>query len=288
MTEFQTFHGGKQRRPTAAEAERLRALVDEGLLDVYDDPEGVPELWSILLQATHAWIADERDRDLWSEWADELAWSLGRRDWSSAPADVYKQIIERGIYNTGPTHGSWVSFNQRLSAFEHALDVASGVDASLWPRLNERLRNFRIPLILEGNRFMSITSEHLHQEIVVPTLQLLRDPRFAAINNLYRKAWDRYQHDDHGGAITAVSGAVEELLRLGGAKGSSLPDLIKSARSLGWFESGPGQMLTKLHAFREASDAHAAGTDEPDVSMLFLRIGGSLIHYLGTSFPIKP
>lgn len=66
----------------------------------------------------------------------------------------------------------------RLTAVEHLLDVVRDWDLrSFTDATNDRARYFRVGTRLEGRRFVPITSEHAHTEIVQPTLLLLADQR---------------------------------------------------------------------------------------------------------------
>jgi hypothetical protein len=132
------------------------------------------------------------------------------------------------------------------------------------------------------------TSEHLHTEIVQPTLILLADERFANVDSVYRKAFDRALSGDPSGALTAATSAVEEMLRLGlGTTGGTLGPLADKARTMGWTSSAITEFIKKLYALREESDAHQAGTSERDVAMLGLHLTGSILLYFWSVGPFE-
>jgi hypothetical protein len=150
--------------------------------------------------------------------------------------------------------------------------------------VNERARWFRVGVRLEGNRFVPTTSELLHVEVVQPTLLLLSDRRFADVDSLYRKGFDRALAGDASGAVTAIS-AVEEMLRvqLPEMIGQTLGPLAEKARKEGLI-TGPMEAFTRdMYGLRPESDAHSAGTTEFDAAMLALHLAGSLLLYLGRS-----
>jgi hypothetical protein len=80
---------------------------------------------------------------------------------------------------------------------------------------------------LESRGFLPVTSEHLHWEVVEPTLVLLSDSRFSEIDALYRKALTRVLTGDVSGAITPAISTVEEVLRIIAQRGRALPPLAE-------------------------------------------------------------
>ncbi|MGH2595055.1 MAG: hypothetical protein ACRDH7_03725 [Actinomycetota bacterium] len=128
----------------------------------------------------------------------------------------------------------------------------------------------------------------MHEEVVQPTLVLLSDERFADVDSLYRKAFDRALSGDPSGAITAATSAAEEMLRLliPSMKGQTLGPLAEKARADGLIPPAMEEFTKKLYALREDSDAHQAGTSEFELAMFAIHIAGSILLYLGrTSAP---
>lgn len=185
--------------------------------------------------------------------------------------------------------GTWseskVNASTRLTAIELLLDtVDDGKAADDFRKfVNERARWFHVGIRLDSHRFVPTTSEELHVGIIQPTLGLLSDSRFAGVDGLYRKGFDRALAGDASGAITAATSAVEATLRvlLPDMQGQSLGPLSEKARKDDLITPAIEDFLKKLYGLREESDAHAPGTSEFDLAMLALHLSGSLILYLG-------
>jgi len=171
---------------------------------------------------------------------------------------------------------------QRFAAIEHLLDQV-GSSEEFAETVNNRARWFRVGVRLEGSRFVPVTSEHLHTEVVQPALVLLSDPRYATIDALYRKAFDRVLSGDPSGAITVATSSVEEMLRLllPTMRGQTLGPLADKARADGLIAPAAEKLIKTLYDLRPDSDAHAGGTSDFDLGMLALHLAGGILLYLG-------
>ena len=280
MPEFRSLYGREARKPTATEVRRQREIEEQGVADVYLPVEQAPpEFWQALVQATH-WVVmseDNFDTESGSQWWDELRWHQGWPELRQPTAYAFAQLVGDGRTSFLPT---LVDPYVRLSAVELLLDIVLDTD-QFHELANEAAQRFRVGLRLEGNRFIDMTSEHVHLEVVRPSLQLLAKPEFEPVNELYRKGFDRLLAGDPAGAITAATSAVEEMLRTGGCGGSTLQQLAQSARTRGWLTPGVEQSIDKLDAYRSDSDAHRVGTDERELARLVLHLTASLLLYLG-------
>jgi hypothetical protein len=282
VTEFRTFEG-EPRPPTWLERERAERLRAEGIADVFVEPTQAPqEFWTAILEAIY-WAVLRRDSaEGWKNWEREYRYATGRT-FASSGVGLFELIVRDGKLPTLPLSRE-ASLGQRLAAIEHLLDAASG-DASFEDMVNDRARFFRVGLRLEGNRFIPVAGEHLHTEIVQPTLLLLADDRFTEVDRLYRKAFERNLSGDPSGAITAATSAVEEMLRVlvPSMKEHTLGPLAKKARANGVITPPIEEFIKKLYGLRPESDAHAGGTVDYDLAMLSLHLTGSILQYLGTS-----
>lgn len=169
------------------------------------------------------------------QWWEEYCWRHG----FNPRAVTQFGIAFRGVVADGTLRDQNVSAEARLAAIEVLLDTIP------WPAESKRRKRLselsaavadrdRISWRLEGGRFMDVTSELVHREVVQPALLLLSGAQFSDVDSLFRKAYERLMGADPSGAITVATSAVEEMLRLGGARGNSLGDLAGSARSIGW------------------------------------------------------
>lgn len=292
MTEYRGLQSGEPREPTWRDREHLANLRSRGVADVYVEPGAAPDgFWESLVIATHWSLAGTQATDTWEAWEREVRFAHGWPDFARSAATTYEEIIASGIRTAhSMSNRIGVSGADRLAVVEHLLDVVAdkwgaGEDhARFVEAVNERARHFRVGLRLEGRRFVPLTSEHMHQEVVRPALLLLQDPRFADSDALYRKAFERAMSGDPAGAVTAATSAVEEMLRAGlSVSGSTLEQLLRKARDAGWTIPATDQIVVKLAALREASDAHEAGTDSFEVAMLAIHLSGAVMRFLADS-----
>jgi len=256
-------------------------MEEQGLTDVYFPVEKAPDgFWEAIVQATRRVLMSESDFVglTGRQWWNELRWHEG---WPEIDkrliGHAFNQMVRDGKTSFPPGR---VDYYVRLSAVELLLDIVGGT-SEFHDLANDAAQRFRVGLRLEGNRFVDITSEHVHQEIVKPALQLLAKPEFESVNELYRKGFDRLLAGDPAGAITAATSAVEEMLRTGGCTGSRLQQLAQKARVQEWVTPGVEQFIVKLDAYRSDSDAHRVGTDERELARLVLHLTASLLLYLG-------
>lgn len=289
MPEYRTFRDRSSRLPTAAEVQRARELMDSGVADVFVPLDRAPaQYWEAMLQAVTWSVMSLKNfaSPTGRTWWDELRWQEGWPpiDVLSSIPTTFEGIVRRGAipFSPGP-----VEPRLRISAIEHLLDVmGESADMGAFTSLaNEAADRFRVGLRLEGTRFLEVTSELIHREVVKPALVILASPELKPIDDLYRKAFDRLLSGDSAGAITAASSAVEEMLRAGGLSGSTLKQLSQRARENDWITPGVEQSIVKLDAFRGDSDAHRVGTDEKELARLVLNITGALLLYLGRTSP---
>lgn len=283
---------GEPREPTMAERDRQRRLQEQGVADVYLDVEQTPrEWWAVVLLLTHEFVISKDHTPGWEAWLREWRFRTGWSEPQYPGARTYADLVGDGVVSMrgGQAHGSDVY--TRLAAIETLLDIQAPIEREFTEHLNERARWFHVGLRLEGHRFVPIKGEHLHEEIVQPTLLLLADGRLAPVDDLYRKAFARYLQGDASGAITAAVSAVEEMLRLGlGSHGdrSDLAKLCARAQTAGWMTPAIAETAKKLHALRSDSDAHAVGTEKLEISLFALHITGSVLLYLGDTFAAAP
>jgi len=283
MAGFRTFHGGEPRPPTWAERDLAQALREEGVEDVYVEPERAPqEFWEALMVTIGYFLAPSTpSSDAWREWEREITYATGWKFRLNAK-ETFENMVQAGTLILAQV-GYMATAGQRFAAIEHLLDVVDPSDTEFEDRVNDRARWFRVGVRIEDRRFIPVTSEHLHVEIVQPALILLSGERFSAIDALYRKAFDRALSGDASGAITVATSAVEEMLRvlMPSMKGQTLGPLAEKARAEGVIAPAVEEFVKKLYALRPDSDAHAGGTSDFDLAMLAIHLSGSILLYLG-------
>lgn len=283
---FRSFISGELRPPTSLEREVQRELRERGVADVYLDVQSTPdEWWEVAVLLTHELVLQEKASPAWDAWLQEWRFRTGWRPTHFAGARTYADLVGSGYVSTGRGTSRYYEEHTRLAAIETLLDLQEPAE-DFAEYLNERARWFRVGLRLEGKRFIPIKGEHLHAEVVQPTLLLLAEQRFEQVDALYRKAFDRYLQNDPSGSITAATSAVEEMLRIGlRLEGLELGRLCDRANNARWITPAIAETAKKLHALRNDSDAHTAGTDKAELAMFALHIAGSVLLYLGDTIP---
>lgn len=282
VSEHRSFRSRQSREPTFAEVREARRLEAEGVADVYVAPDAAPvEFWRAARQASYAQLLP-RERfssGVGVAWWSEFRWQHG---WPEHPDHQLANLFELFIADGGPDYAP-PSTAYRFAAIENLIDVVdnSYQTSGFKALINEAAMRFRVGIRLEGSRFVDVTSEEVHREVVQPALSLLADTRFERAETLYRKGYERLFAGDSPGVITAATSAVQEMLTIGGAKGSTLQPLAKSARAAGWIGSGEEQQIIKLEAFRGDGDAQKVGTDDEELARLVLHLCAGLLLYLG-------
>lgn len=209
MGEFKSFGDRTPRPPTWSERQRDEDRTDAD--DIYVEVKRASDdFWLNLVQAVE-WVIPDTD-EFWQQWRQEVRWAEGH-DFEYPRNDCLASIGLDEIYS-----------GVKITLIEHALDLCSDETAHDFADLvNDGARRHRVAIRLEGRRFVPVTSEHVHKEVVQPALALLREERFEGIDGLYRKAFDRALSGDPAGAITAATSAVEEMFRLGLQTTTSIP-----------------------------------------------------------------
>lgn len=284
MSQFRTFHDGEPRPPTWAERDLTQTLRDADIEDVYVEPEEAPQgFWEALMVAIDYFLAPApgSSGDTWKSWEREITYATGWR-FRLNIRETFDNIVRSGALVLAEGNYSTTA-GQRFAAIEHLLDVVDPGDTEFEDRANERARWFRVGVRLDNRRFLPLASEHLHTEIVQPTLVLLSQVQFAEIDGLYRKAFDRVLSGDPSGAITASISAVEEMFRvlLPSMAGQTLAPLAQKARADEIIAPAVEEFVKKLYVLRPDSDAHAGGTSDYDLAMLAIHLSGSILLYLG-------
>jgi hypothetical protein len=295
MSDYRSLTQQEPRPPTWAEREREDRFVAEGIADVYLPPDQAPdEFWNAVQTATLHLLASETAVAVWNRWVAEMAFAFGWPEVGRDGDDIYRRIMNHSTLSLHSDYRLQADLALRISSVEHLMDVVisfagqGNVDAFV-EAINERARHYRVGLRIEGQRFVPITSEHIHEELVQPTLMILAAEELRPVDELYRKAFDRVLGDDPAGAITAASSAVEEMLRVGlGVPGSQLGPLSQKAKDVGWLIPATQQMIVKLAALRDESDNHTAGTDDAAVATYAVHTAAAILRYLFETRSMSP
>jgi len=90
--------------------------------------------------------------------------------------------------------------------------------ANVIAEFNARLLEAAVGYQYICGEIIRIDSQHLHSEVVLPVLQLLRDPRFESANSEYRSAHQAYRHGELEDCLVDCGKALESVLKIIGRK----------------------------------------------------------------------
>lgn len=185
MSDFRDLDG-KNRPPTAWEREQRRWNAESAVSDVILDPEETPSgFWEVVLQATDLFLA-KGGQAVWDTWTAEFRWAMSLPSLKVNGREAYRYLVQTGHLPIGEAFPRGLAF--RLAAVEIMMDTTGFTD-EFTTRVNERARWHRVGLRIERNRFVPITQEHAHVELVQPSLLLLSNAALADVDTLYRKAF---------------------------------------------------------------------------------------------------
>lgn len=126
--------------------------------------------------------------------------------------------------------------------------------------LNARLREAAVGYEFTGGMIIRKDSEFIHRDVVVPTLQVLKDPRFTAADREFREAHQAFRHGRLEDCIVNCGKALESVLKvIGGARRWPIKDndpasrLIQAAVDAGFLASYWQAALTHLRGLFESS-----------------------------------
>jgi hypothetical protein len=169
--------------------------------------------------------------------------------------------------------------------------------------LNERFRRAGFGYRYERGKIIRIDSELLHQEVTLPALALLSDPRFAGADQEFRAAHDHLKAGEYKDcavdALNALESTMKAICDAKGwkyDKGARARDLVKLLRREGLFpefaERSFDQLIATLQSglptVRNTSGAHGQGATPVDtpayVAQYALNLAASKIRLLYEAF----
>jgi AbiJ N-terminal domain 4 len=164
---------------------------------------------------------------------------------------------------------------------------------------NDRMLEAAIGYQYVSGEIIRIESQHIHIDVVVPALQLLRNPRFESANNEYRSAHAAFRHGELEDCLGDCGKALESVLKVIGKKRKwkfkdtdTASKLIQSAVEAGFLAAYLDPSLNHLKGLIETSTpvlrnkmaAHGAGTSPrvipPHLAAFQLHQTAAVILYL--------
>ncbi len=152
--------------------------------------------------------------------------------------------------------------------------------------VNRILREHRISYELSDCEMIEFSSRELHEEVVVPTLQLLAGrPDLARVESAYQAALGEISKGESANAITDAGTALQEMLTALGCSGNALGPLVKSAREKGLLAphdsplvNAVDKILNWVSADRsERGDAHEVSPATVDDAWFTVHIVGAIL-----------
>ena len=84
--------------------------------------------------------------------------------------------------------------------------------------INARIRECGLGYQFASGDIIRIDTLHIHKNVVLPALKLLRDPRFASAEQEYLQAHESYRHGDLEASLVNCGKALESVLKVIGTK----------------------------------------------------------------------
>jgi HEPN domain-containing protein len=187
---------------------------------------------------------------------------------------------------------------------------ASGIKlspADAVEELNERFRRAGFGYRFERGQIVRIDSEYLHQQVTIPALQLLSDPRFKGADEEFRAAHDHYKAGEYRDcavdALNALESTMKAICDAKGwkyEKGARASDLLKVLRGNGLFPDFADQSFEQLvatlksglPAVRNQTGGHGQGAQPVDVpeyvATYALNLAAAKIRLLYEAFAARP
>jgi hypothetical protein len=164
---------------------------------------------------------------------------------------------------------------------------------------NDRLMEAAIGYQYVSGQINRIESQHMHIDVVVPTLQLLNHPRFESANSEYRSAHEAFRHGRLEDSIVDCGKALESVLKIIGRKrkwkfndNDTASKLVKAAVDAGFLAAYldpslnhlKGLIETSTPVLRNKTGAHGAGVNPrvvpPHLAAFQLHQTAAVILYL--------
>jgi hypothetical protein len=184
-----------------------------------------------------------------------------------------------------------------LDGLEVGLRAIDRIVRSQWPRfeghagakpdaaieeMNARLREAGVGYQYVSGDIIRIDSLHIHRDVVLPILTLLRDPRFKAAEQEYLQAHEAYRRGEVEDCLVDCGKALESVLKvIGTERGWTIKEsdpaskLIQAAVDAGFLASYSQTALNHLRGLLESSTptlrnklaGHGAGTAPRNVPL---------------------
>jgi AbiJ N-terminal domain 4 len=175
-----------------------------------------------------------------------------------------------GVEISLQTMKAWMSEGEYRSVYR-----PSATPDAVIAEFNARLLDAAVGYQYVSGEIIRIDSKHLHSEVVLPVLHLLRGPGFASANSEYRNAHEAFRHGGLEDCLVDCGKALESVLKVIGRKrGWQFNDtdpaskLIQAAVDGGFLAAYSQAALNHLKGLIESSTptvrnkmgAHGAGT----------------------------
>lgn len=243
---------------------RRKRLAENGAADVFSY-DGIPakvrvQLLMIMEHGAQATRSTAHSREgMYQAIVKELREELG----------TYCLVGERYVANEEDEFSKWFVEDKRVHhlldavelwyimtswAASHKSENAKARLSETVAKLNARLREAGIGYELVDGRIMEKSNEFVHQEAVLPALNVLSEMRFANANSEFRKAFDAYKAADYEACLVDCLKAFESVMKVIAAEeGWGLPETATAKPLIAaLFENEyiPGFMQSQFNGLR--------------------------------------
>ncbi len=165
--------------------------------------------------------ASRKSNPAYVKLCDELAVEfglkkLGSKTWYLALSDFFTESAdeEQALDMVDEIFRTIVK-QHRDRTWRHLFEPSIGADAAIGD-LNARFQEHGVGYFFVAGDFTGLIrkdNEHLHQEITLPALSLLRDARFEGANSEYRNAHEHYGHARYKECLNDALKAFESTMK---------------------------------------------------------------------------
>ena len=187
--------------------------------------------------------------------------------------DQQKQILDHFLYcpdEEAIDFIEWCFQSQAYQSYQEGVDIINGV-------LRQEGIGYEFsPFVVSNNSAQfpeatKKTNELIHSQVVMPTLQLLSDPRFKVANDEMLKAHAHYRNGDFAAVINSCGQCFESILKTictkkkwtFDAEKDALAALVEICSAKGLFPAFYAEIFKNSGTIRNKLGSHGGGPNPP-------------------------
>jgi hypothetical protein len=121
--------------------------------------------------------------------------------------NVWLDCVELSLWPIETYRGNFDKINR--SAAKITIPASKAIE-----EVNERFRRAGFGYRYAGRKIIRVDSELVHQEVTLPALQLLSDPRFKGADDEFRAAHDHYKAGEYKDCAVDALNALESTMKI--------------------------------------------------------------------------